>query len=107
LHDDYLQAALESVRAAAVSGESEQMEAAASELQRVWSTLGPDILAGSSTYPVSECLVEKCRHTAILASAAADFYSGMSAVVRMQLQGYGLTANAAQPQPGCRFALEG
>ena len=99
MHGTVIDEALAAVRDAIATADSEQLEAAEIKLRRA-------LHAGVGD-AVSPATLESCRRVQALLRSAIDFYSGLTAVMKVQLQGYGNRGAASHLQPGTRFAVEG
>lgn len=98
MHDPAIEDALAVVRAAIATADPELLEAAAIKLQNV--------LRASVGQAVSPATLESCQRLQALLRTGTHFYSGLVAVMKIQLHGYGNSASGSQPQPGARFVLE-
>ncbi len=99
MHGAAIDEALAAVRDAIRSADSEQLEAAEIKLRRA--------LHAGLGQAVSPATLESCHRVQALLRSATDFYSGLTTIMKVQLQGYGNSAAGSQPQPGIRFAVEG
>jgi hypothetical protein len=104
LQDPAINAALTAAREAITSSNSEQLDAAESELRKALQTLrcGGPVASGCEC----DSLLESCRKLDVLLRSAAQFYSGLAGLMKVQLQGYGSFGVASQARPGNRFAVE-
>jgi hypothetical protein len=97
-----LTAAIMAARAAIASGDSEKMEHAENALR-----VALDELRREPRLPDEGCsdVLESCGRLDVVLRAASKFYLGLTAAMKVQLQGYGHSGD--QPQPGRRFAVKG
>jgi hypothetical protein len=103
-----LQETLIAVQKAAASGDSERLDLIEKELRIVCDNIRVRLSTGEETaIEQAESWLESARRTALLLSSAGEFYSGLTAVMKMQLHGYGRVGSGGPVQPGSRFAIEG